>query len=70
MTRQNAEAFARLINQALSPAQEETPAEDQNTGPRKPSPVPEVGQATGPLDRATILRAQFNDALHSMNHRL
>lgn len=69
MTRQNAEAFARLINQALSPANE-LPAEDQDTGPRKPSPVPEVGQATGPLDRETILRAQFNDALHSMNNRL
>lgn len=69
MTRQNAEAFARLINQALSPANE-LPAEDEDTGPRKPSPVPEVGKATGPEDRDSILRAQFNDALHHMNHRL
>ena len=69
MTRQNAEAFARLINQALSPANE-LPAEDEDTGPRKPSPVPEVGQATGPLDRATILRADFEQALHNMTHRL
>lgn len=69
MTRQNAEAFARLINQALSPANE-LPAEDQDTGPRKPSPVPEVGKATGPEDRDSILRAQFNDAIHTMTHRL
>lgn len=66
MTRQNAEAFAQLINQALSPANE-LPAEDQDTGPRKPSPVPEVGRATAPLDKDTILRAQLEDALHHMN---
>lgn len=66
MTRQNAEAFARLINQALAPTEEPPTPEEQAPGPRKPSPVPEVGQATGPLDRETILRADFEQALHNI----
>jgi len=65
MTRQNAEAFARLINQALSPANE-LPAEDQDTGPRKPSPVPEVGKATGPEDRDSIRREQLQTVLNNI----
>ena len=70
MTRQNAEAFARLINQALAPAEEPPTPEDQDNGPRRPAPVPEVGKATAPLDRETILRADFEQALHNMTHRL
>ena len=58
----NADKFAALFG---TPAQSEPP-----TGPRRPAPVPEVGQATGPLDKDTILRAQLEDALHNMTHRL
>lgn len=58
----NADKFAALFG---TPAQSEPPP-----GPRRPAPVPEVGQATGPLDRETILRADFEQALHNMTHRL
>lgn len=57
----NADKFAALFG---TPAESEPPP-----GPRRPAPVPEVGKATGPEDRDSILRAQFNDALHNMNHR-
>jgi hypothetical protein len=49
MTRQqNAEAFAAAIEQALNPAQNEPPTEDQDNGPRKPEPVPEAGSCGAP----------------------
>lgn len=48
MTRQNAETFARLINQALAPAEEPPTPEDQDNGPRKPEPVPEAGSCGAP----------------------
>ncbi|WP_414121134.1 hypothetical protein [Corynebacterium nuruki] len=56
MTRQNAEEFARLIGQALAPAEEPPTPEEQAPGPRKPSPVPEVG-ATGAPGAAEAARA-------------
>ena len=65
----NGELFAQAVNEALAPDTPQ-PEPETPTGPRRPAPVPEVGQATGPLDRETILRADFEQALHNMTHRL
>ncbi|WP_066588010.1 hypothetical protein [Corynebacterium provencense] len=62
MSRDNAEQFAALVQQALtSPVLPDTPAPDTpdtDTGPRRPAPVPEAGRG------GTAPGAREAEALH------
>ena len=64
MTRQNAELFAALF----TPAQNEPPT-GQDTGPRKPAPVPEIGSIGAPGHREAQKMHDFEQAMIAAMNR-